>query len=626
MALLEDITGGIGNFFGGLLGGGGQTGQTAEGVQPQQQATDLLSMMSPEDQRRMTYSLLGQLGSTLLAAGQKQMPGQRAQYLAQLGAIPGNVQREAMGNLQARMMQSQLAERLQNQQSLAQITNLMKDPAAFKQTYGFDLPPGMSAAQVQNIVQQRATSQYVNPLARQIQEAQYADIIANREKAITGLEAQKANIASINGDTSQIDAQINTLRRIYGGAPTPAAAAPTPALVTPAAPAAAPAVTPGGVVQPSAPAAAPTSEQPSAAPVTPPAAPASLFNPPSLPRTTAEAGASIFSQFPNIPRNEVFARLKATGGDAAKFSEELAKLATDNRKVEEAGGLEGRAQNLILSATKDPKIAETPEYSVAFNRMYGPKMVTTFNPATQQMEYAWTSPPIPQGVIPPKGLIQQQAAAGTEVQQAGQAAGLPVAQAPAPGTTAPLIAQRPPEEKPLTEDQARATGFAARMIQASRIIDPLDFSAAAKPGVVETLVGPKIGPMATNILRDEDRQRYRQAQENWVRANLRKESGAVIGSEEMAKEIENYFPQPGDTNAVIEQKRKNREAATQGMITAAGPGAKRQGLEFKPYEPGMIDRINSATPQELLTMNTDDMTEQEKAAYAVRLNRLNRGR
>ena len=624
MALLEDIGGGISNFFGGLLGGG-QPAQAAEGAQTQQ-PTDLMSMLSADDQRRMMYSMLGQIGSTLLAAGQKQMPAQRAQYLAQLGAIPGNVQREAMGNLQARMMQSQLAERMQNQQSLAQISNLMKDPAAFKQAYGFDLPPGMSAAQVQNIVQQRATSQFVNPLARQIQEAQYADILANREKAITALEAQKANIASIGGDTSQIDAQISTLKRIYGGAPAPAAAAPTPAIVTPAAPAAAPAVTPGGVVQPAAPAAAPTAEQPSAAPVTPPAAPTSLFNPPSLPRTTAEAGASIFSQFPNIPRNEVFARLKATGGDAAKFSEELAKLATDNRKVEEAGGLEGRAQNLILSATKDPKIAETPEYSVAFNRMYGPKMVTTFNPATQQMEYAWTSPPIPQGVIPPKGLIQQQAAAGTEVQQAGQAAGLPVAQAPAPGTTAPLIAQRPPEEKPLTEDQARATGFAARMIQASRVIDPLDFSAAAKPGVVETVLGPRIGSIATNYMRDEDRQRYRQAQENWVRANLRKESGAVIGGEEMQKEIENYFPQPGDGNAVIEQKRKNREAATQAMITAAGPGAKKQGLEFKPYQPGMIDRINSATPQELLQMNTDDMNEQEKAAYAVRLNRLNRGR
>ena len=383
MALLEDITGGIGNFFGGLLGGGGQTGQTAEGVQPQQQATDLLSMMSPEDQRRMTYSLLGQLGSTLLAAGQKQMPAQRAQYLSQLGAIPGNVQREAMGNLQTRMLQSQLAERMQNQQSLGQINALMKDPAAFKQAYGFDLPPGISAAQVQNIVQQRATSQYVNPLARQIQEAQYADILANREKAITQLETQKQQLSAIGGDTSQIDAQINTLRRIYGGAPgaapAPVAPAPTPMLVTPAptvqpaAPAAAPAVTPGGVVQPAAPAAAPTSAQPSAAPVTPPAetptaevpaAPPSLFAPPAAPATpAAKAGAALFGQFTQIPQAEVRQRLQAAIG-AGKFQEEYSKLLKEERDqlgedAKRRFDQEGKLRDSFNASTKDFSTIQT---------------------------------------------------------------------------------------------------------------------------------------------------------------------------------------------------------------------------------------------------------------------------
>ena len=348
MALLEDIGGGISNFFGGLLGGGGQTGQTAEGVQPQQQQADLLSMLSPDDQKRMMYSMLGQIGSTLLAAGQKQMPQQRAQYLAQLGSIPGNVQREAMTNLQGRMLQSQLAERLQNQQSLAQISNLMKDPAAFKQALGFDLPPGVSAAQVQNIVQQRATSQFVNPLARQIQEAQYADILANREKAIMQLETQKRQLESIGESTAAVDAQIGALRRIYGtpGAAAPVAApvapAPTPMLVTPAAPAAAPAVTPGGVVQPAAPAAAPTSEQPSAAPVTPPAeapaevapaAPPSLFTPPAAPAApttgAAKQGASILTQFTKISPEEVRARLNAAI-PAGKVQEEIAKMAQEN--------------------------------------------------------------------------------------------------------------------------------------------------------------------------------------------------------------------------------------------------------------------------------------------------------
>jgi hypothetical protein len=387
MALLEDIGGGISNFFGGLLGGG-QPAQAAEGAQTQQ-PTDLMSMLSADDQRRMMYSMLGQIGSTLLAAGQKQMPAQRAQYLAQLGAIPGNVQREAMGNLQARMMQSQLAERMQNQQSLAQISNLMKDPAAFKQTYGFDLPPGMSAAQVQNIVQQRATSQFVNPLARQIQEAQYADILANREKAIMQLETQKRQLESIGESTAAVDAQIGALRRIYGtpGAPAPAAApvapAPTPMLVTPSAPAAAPAVTPGGVVQPSAPAAAPTAEQPSAAPVTPqaeapaevaPVAPPSLFTPPAAPAApttgAAKQGASILSQFPKIPQEEVRARLQAAI-TAGKVQEEIAKMAQENYDRSSKDEQQVLENELRLRGSFDAKTAKFSDLQTAYRTMAG---------------------------------------------------------------------------------------------------------------------------------------------------------------------------------------------------------------------------------------------------------------
>jgi len=285
------------------------------------------------------------------------------------------------------------------------------------------------------------------------------------------------------------------------------------------------------------------------------------------------------------------------------------------------GGLEGEAQALILAATRDPSIAETPEYAIAFNRLYGPKMVTAFNPATQQMEYQFVSPPPPQGAVMPRSAVPQAmpAAPAQGEQPAAPAAA-------APGTATPLISQRPPEEKPLTEDQARATGFAKRMVEAAKVVDPLDMTAAAKPGFAESVIGPKIGELGINFMRDEDRQRYRQAQENWVRANLRKESGAVIGEPEMQKEIENYFPRPGDNASVIEQKRKSREAAMTAMITAAGPGAKKAGVEFKPYEPSMADRINAATPQELLLMDTSKMSDQEKAAYFVRINRLNRGR
>jgi len=57
---------------------------------------------------------------------------------------------------------------------------------------------------------------------------------------------------------------------------------------------------------------------------------------------------------------------------------------------------------------------------------------------------------------------------------------------------------------------------------------------------------------------------------DWVRAKLRKESGAVIGPKEMQDEIITYFPQPGDSAAVIKQKAESRRAAERAMSISAG--------------------------------------------------------
>lgn len=292
------------------------------------------------------------------------------------------------------------------------------------------------------------------------------------------------------------------------------------------------------------------------------------------------------------------------------------------------GGLEGDAQSLILGAMRDPAIADTPEYALAFNRMFGPKLVQAFNPATQQMEYTYATPPLPAGVIPPRGTAAQAPAAPQAGQGAAPAAGAPQATAPAaapaPGTTSPIISQRPPEPKPLTEDQAKSTGFAKRMIEAHKVTDPLDFTDASKPSVLE-LGASRFGATAENVMRSNERQLYRQAQENWVRANLRKESGAVIGPEEMRKEIENYFPQIGDGPGVIEQKRRAREAATQGMVVNAGPGAERAKLEFKPYDPPFDVKIKALPPAELLQIDPSTLSDRDKQSYLARLRQLNLG-
>jgi hypothetical protein len=198
--------------------------------------------------------------------------------------------------------------------------------------------------------------------------------------------------------------------------------------------------------------------------------------------------------------------------------------------------------------------------------------------------------------------------------------------APAPGTAKPVVIARPPaEEKPLTEVQGKATGFANRMINASKVIDPLDLTGASKAGVAESFVGQKLGPYG-GYLESTERQIYKQAQRDWVTANLRQESGAAIGGEEMNNEIIKYFPQPADTPQVVEQKRRSRESAIQAMIVTAGPGAKKAGLEFKPYEPSMVDRIKSMSAADLYMLDTTKLNEREKAELLARMSQINRGR
>lgn len=130
-----------------------------------------------------------------------------------------------------------------------------------------------------------------------------------------------------------------------------------------------------------------------------------------------------------------------------------------------------------------------------------------------------------------------------------------------------------PKDKPLTEDQGKATTFAARMVDANRTLSELEAKGITSKDLSTQAAASKL----TNWLASPDGQRYRQAQENWVTANLRKESGAVIGKDEMSAEIQKYFPIPGDSPGVIAQKSKARAVAQQGMMTQAGPGAKQVG-------------------------------------------------
>jgi hypothetical protein len=66
-------------------------------------------------------------------------------------------------------------------------------------------------------------------------------------------------------------------------------------------------------------------------------------------------------------------------------------------------------------------------------------------------------------------------------------------------------------------------------------------------------VGDALGTL-TNWTQSEPQQKVEQAQRNFINAVLRRESGAVIGSEEFDNARKQYFPQPGDEQGTIAQK------------------------------------------------------------------------
>jgi hypothetical protein len=104
--------------------------------------------------------------------------------------------------------------------------------------------------------------------------------------------------------------------------------------------------------------------------------------------------------------------------------------------------------------------------------------------------------------------------------------------------------------------------------------------AGSQPGVRAAVAGslPVIGGVAQRRAMTAEQQQYKQAADDWIRAKLRKESGAVIGEDEMRKEYETYFPQIGDGPEVIAQKAQARAIATNAMRTSAGRA-------YQPYTP-----------------------------------------
>lgn len=131
-------------------------------------------------------------------------------------------------------------------------------------------------------------------------------------------------------------------------------------------------------------------------------------------------------------------------------------------------------------------------------------------------------------------------------------------------------------DRPITEFQGKNALYGMRSLQADSILqsleDQISLVGLASKQTVQGIpvIGGPLGAGANALLSDSQ-QKVEQAQRNFVNAVLRQESGAVISDQEFENAKKQYFPQPGDSEAVIKQKRENRATAISGFKRIAGP-------------------------------------------------------
>jgi hypothetical protein len=127
----------------------------------------------------------------------------------------------------------------------------------------------------------------------------------------------------------------------------------------------------------------------------------------------------------------------------------------------------------------------------------------------------------------------------------------------------PADPDTPKGKNNLTDTQAKALQFGSRMQEANEIFDKLekDGKLFSTPGANNPITGGIMNQFNTAAGQQLD-----QAKRNFVNAVLRRESGAAIAPSEFDSADKQYFPQPGDDQKVIDQKRSNRELSMRGIL------------------------------------------------------------
>ncbi len=212
-------------------------------------------------------------------------------------------------------------------------------------------------------------------------------------------------------------------------------------------------------------------------------------------------------------------------------------------------GMEAQSWNELL--TGDPSSAK---YAAAYAIATKPKMQQMTNP-DGSVSYMSVKPQLPPTVRAPLHMRLEQG------QNVPTAKGDAVQPATGGGFNVTNVMTGKPK---FNADQTKAAGFASRLASVNKGLDEIfesGFDVSSPGGIKDVLVS---GTWA-NYAASEEGQQYDQFKRDFVNAQLRRESGAAIAEQEFESANKQYFPTPGDSAKVIEQKKKARNAAFKNM-------------------------------------------------------------
>lgn len=247
---------------------------------------------------------------------------------------------------------------------------------------------------------------------------------------------------------------------------------------------------------------------------------------------------------------QTYPEIMAKVGEDAVFDEEdfnLAKQLSEKSGAFGGTSMDAQVSNMLTKGVEDPEFRNTPDYARAWQLANEPKIIRTPTGdiiLRPELSKVFKPPGKPKPEQEQIADIQQKAEKDIET---------------VPGTE---------RQEKTTADEKLSFGYYNRMIGAEENISKLgDFNSA---DIWEQFKG------LSNITASPELQQYRQAADDWIRAKLRRESGAVIAKSEMQTEYETYFPQIGDSQEVIDQKKMAREKAMNAMKIASGKEYKEE--------------------------------------------------